>query len=373
MAITAALIGGGAALASAGIGAMARGGGGGGGGTQGISQEELNFNKEQLAAQLQQQALANKRAIAGTTDSFGTTVRYDPTTNQWITDEGPLPKASDTAAIQSAITRNTTDLQQQELVNALAMRRAGLAAPAADAAIRDLQAFRPMRQDELAGLLTQQSTDAARATYDPLRADTLRAVARTGTAAGPVLAQLGKSEADSLRQSLRENLITAMTQTEGINQQRRAGLENAAANTNALATPSIGQVGLANPATSTLGQLGAQRAAYAAGSTPRGSPNTSGTDAAYANLLKNQPDPNFGVNQAVSGLKDLSTFANSSSGQKTIGAISDWISGGPGTTDQWLNDYNAYAAKNPSQTGDWWTTGQPQQDWTSYATSWDKQ
>lgn len=352
MAITAALIGGAAALGSAGIGAMSRSGGGGG--QQGISQEELNFNKQQLAAQMQQQALANQRAIAGTQDAFGTTVHYDPATNTWVTDEGPLPKAGDTAAIQSAITRNTTDLQQQELVNALAMRRAGLAAPAADAALRDLQSFRPMRQDELAGLLTQQSTDAARATYDPLRADTLRAVARTGTAAGPVLAQLGKSEADSLRQSLRENLISAMTTTDQINQQRRAGLENAAANTNALATPSIGQVGLANPATSTLGQLGAQRAAYAAGSTPRGSPNTTGTDAAYANLLKNQPDPNFGVNQAVSGLKDISTFANSGTGRDLITRASDWISGGPGTTDQWMQDYQAYAAKNPSQTGDWW-------------------
>lgn len=369
MAITAALIAGGASLAAAGIGAATRGGGGGGGGTTGISQDELNFNKQQLAAQMQQQALANQRAVAGTQDTFGTTVKYDPYTNTWTTDEGALPKASDTAAMQSAITRNTTDLQQQELVNALAMRRAGLAAPAADAALRDLQSFRPMRQDELAGLLTQQSTDAARATYDPLRADTLRAVARTGSAAGPVLAQLGKSEAENLRQSLRENLISAMTTTDQINQQRRAGLENAAANTNALATPSIGQVGLANPATATLGQLGAQRAAYAAGSTPRGSPSTSGTDAAYANLLKNQPDPNFGTNQLVSGLKDLGTFAGSGTGQKTIGAISDWISGGPGTTDQWLQDYQNYAKANPGQTGDWWNTGQSQ-DYTAQATNW---
>lgn len=329
MAITAALIAGGASLAAAGIGAATRGGGGGGGGTTGISQDELNFNKQQLAAQMQQQALANQRAVAGTQDSFGTTVKYDPYTNTWTTAEGALPQASDTAAMQSAITRNTTDLQQQELVNALAMRRAGLAAPAADAALRDLQSFRPMRQDELAGLLTQQATDAARATYDPLRADTLRAVARTGTAAAPVLAELGRSEAGNLRDSLRSALIDSMTQTNQINQQRQAGLENAAANTAALATPSIGQVGLANPATAQLGQLGAQRAAYAAGSTPRGSPNTTGTDAAYANLLKNQPDPNFGTNQLVSGLKDLGTFAGSDTGKKAISAIGSWFSSSP--------------------------------------------
>ena len=340
MALIAALIGGAASLGAAGIGAMSRGGGGGG--QQGVSQDELNFNKQQLAAQMQQQALANQRAVAGTRDSFGTTVKYDPYTNTWTTDEGPLPQASDTAAQQSAITRNTTDLQQQELVNALAMRRAGLAAPAADAALRDLQSFRPMRQDELAGLLTQQSTDAARAAYDPLRADTLRAVARTGSAAGPVLAQLGKSEADNLRQSLRENLITAMTQTEGINQQRRAGLENAAANTNALATPSIGQVGLANPATAQLGQLGAQRAAYAAGSTPRGSPNTTGTDAAYAALRGSQGDPNFGVNQAVSGLKSLGTFMGSNQGTKLVQGIGDLFSdNGRGSVDDWTKELQA--------------------------------
>lgn len=307
MALTAALIGGAATLGAAGLGAIGRSQGGGG--AQGVSLEELQFNKDQLAQQLQQQALANRRAVAGTQDSFGTTVRYDPATNTWITDEGALPKAADTSALQAGITRNTTDLQQQELVNLMAMRRAGQAGPLADAAIRELSAFRPMSQDELAGLLTQQSTDAARAAYDPLRSDVLRSVARTGSAAGPVLAQLGRSEADNLRTALRENLISAMTQTNQINQQRRQGLENAATNASALATPNIGQTQINQPNTPALSTLGQQRALYAAGNTPKGNPDVGGVNTAYSALGKTSAtDPNFGLNQAQTGLKELGSF-----------------------------------------------------------------
>lgn len=43
-----------------------------------------------------------------------------------------------------------------------------------------------------------------------------------------------------------------------------------------------------------------------------------------------------------------------------------------GSTTDWGNDYASYAAANPTQTGSWWTTGQPvaQPDYTALATSW---
>ena len=359
MAITAALIGGAATLGAAGMG-LARSGSGGA--AQGISEAELQANKDALVQQLQQQALVNRRAVAGTQDAFGTTVKYDPYTNTWITDEGALPKAADTAALQAGITRNTTDLQQQELVNLLAMQRAAQAGPAADAAIRELSAFRPMRQDELAGLLTQQSTDAARASYDPLRADVLRSVARTGSAAGPVLAQLGKSEADNLRQSLRENLITAMTQTEGINQQRRQGLQSAATTAAGLATPQIGQTQIQSVNSPALSQLGQQRAIYAGGATPKGNTGMGDLNSAYAALAGKQGDPNFGLNQAQTGLKELgSAFKEGGVGstllQKLFGGSSSSTGGegdlanyGLSNTGTWA-DSNADLIYNPNQQG----------------------
>jgi hypothetical protein len=71
MALTAALIGGAASLGAAGIGALGRSGAN----PQGqVSAEQLQSAKDQLVAQQVQQALVNKRAIAGSSDSMGNTV-----------------------------------------------------------------------------------------------------------------------------------------------------------------------------------------------------------------------------------------------------------------------------------------------------------
>jgi hypothetical protein len=129
-----------------------------------------------------------------------------------------------------------------------------------------------------------------------------------------------------------------------------------AGGTSSLATPNLGQTQVQpSTAAQAMGQAVSQRAAQAAYGTPRGDPSTTGLNAAYSNAIKTQSDPNFGLNQAVSGLKDLGTFfGKGGGGQSVAEGIHDYITGGPGTVDQWQNDYNAYAAKNPNQTGDWW-------------------
>lgn len=350
MAVTAALIAGGAALGSAGIGALGRSQGGVGQANQ-ISQQQLDLEKNNALQQQIVQAMINQRAVAGSQDSFGSTMRYDPATNTWISSLGPLPEASDRAAMQAGIQANTVDPARVRLANAIAMRRAAEAGGYADTTRRDLQSFRPMGQDELVGLLTRQGTEAARATYDPLRNDVERSVARTGTAAGPVLTELGRGEAQNLRNSLRDAMIGGMTQTDQINQSRRAGLENAAANASTLATPQLQNPSVTGSSQgNTLATLLAQRSTNSPLASAYGMSGVNnavnGTAAGFNALRANQLDPNFGLNQAVSGLKSLSTFfGQGGGGQDLIKAIGGWFGGG--------SDNQGNGISDPIATGEW--------------------
>lgn len=306
-----------------------------------ISQEQLDLSKNNALQQQIVQALINQRAVAGTQDSFGSSMRYDPATNTWVSTLGPLPQAADRAAMQASIAANTVDPARVRLVNAIAMRRAADAGGYADTTLRDLQSFRPTGQDELVGLLTDQATKAARATYDPLRNDVLRSVARTGTAAGPVLTELGRGEAENLRNSLRDAMISGMTTTGQINQTRRAGLENAAANASTLATPQLQNPNIAGSAQgNTLATLLQQRSTNAPLSSAYGMSGVNnavaGTAAGYNALRANQLDPNFGLNQTISGLKDLSTFFGpGGGGQNLLKQVGSWFGGSnTGYTDE---------------------------------------
>jgi hypothetical protein len=171
------------------------------------------------------------------------------------------------------------------------------------------------------------------------------------------LAQLGKSEADNLRKTLIDAQLAGLTGADSINQQRQGQALSLAGGTSSLATPNLGQTQVQpSTAAQAMGQAVSQRAAQAALGTPRGNPDTTGLNSAYSNAIKTQSNPNFGLDQAVSGLRDLgSFFTKSPQGTDLAATVHDWVTGGPGTVDQWQNDYNAYAAKNPDQTGDWWT------------------
>jgi hypothetical protein len=187
-----------------------------------------------------------------------------------------------------------------------------------------------MQRNDLVGLLTQQSTEAARQIYDPLRNDTLRSVARTGTAAGPVLAQLGLSEAQNLRGSLRDNLISAMTTTDSINQQRRAGLENAAANANTLATPQLGQSGIQGSGNnSALAQLVSQRANSAGYTTAAGAagPNSAAKNLTDATAGYKPFDPNMGITNTSNALNSLANLAGNKQLDTSLGDAYNWLKG----------------------------------------------
>ena len=328
----------------------------------GLASNALNANRSQAAPQQNQalqfqalqdardnqanqalvQALINRRSVAGTTDPWGGGTQYDPYTNTWINTQGALPEAANRAAMQAAISRNTTDLRQAQFANEQEALRASRAAPTADAAQRELASFRPMGSDQLVGLLTNQATLAANNTFNPLVADTLRQFARTGTAAGPVLGQIGKDAATNLRQSLIDAQIKGMTSVDQINQGRRQALEGTAANTATLARPSFQYSGI-NPSgvDTSMAQAVGQRAA-AAGQAPAygmAGANTASKQVsdAYKTAGANLADPNFNLDNTRSMLGGIKTALSPGGDVNTLlksifsGSGGDDFSKGAGT------------------------------------------
>lgn len=329
MAVTAALIAGGISAAGAlGSAAISAGRSPAEGNTnQALQYQALQDAQNNAAYQRAVDALINTRSVAGQTDAFGSSVQYDPATNTWQSTLGKLPMAAQTAAQQAAISRNTTDLRAAQFANQQAALRATMAGPAADAARRNLETFRPMTADALTGLLGQQATLAQQQTFRPMIADTLRQFARTGTSAGPVLGQIGRDEATNLRQSLMDAQIKGMTGVTDINNANRQGLEGAATTTSALTNPQLQFSGLSGSGgDNTMNQVISQRAA-AAGTAPAYGMSalnqaTGETIGAFGNAGKNLSDPNFGLNAADNSLKQLTTmFGPGGSGKALVDVL----------------------------------------------------
>lgn len=258
------------------------------------------------------QALANRRAVAGQTDSFGTSLTYDPSTNQWTTTYGQQPADALRAQMQAGISRNTYDLRQAQLANATEALRATRAGGAADAAARDVSTFRPMSSSELVGLLQQQATNAQQKTFQPLVADTLRQMARSGTSAAPVLAKLGTTEAQSLRDSLIDAQIKGMQNVDTINTSRRSALQSAASDAAKLATPSFSYPSIASSGVdNTMAQVAASRAQNAATvpATTMGGVNQAQSNVSNAAKTAGEStaDTNYGLNSISNALSKLST------------------------------------------------------------------
>jgi hypothetical protein len=316
-----------------------------------IAAAQLQDARNNDAYQRMLSTLINQRSIAGSTDQYGTSLRYDPATNQWVSSLGEQPKQVQDAADLAAISRNTTDLRQAQFANEAVARRATLAEPMADRAIRDLGSFRPMGADVLTGLLQQRATDASNATFRPLVADTLRSFQRTGTAAGPVLASIGKTQFDALRDSLADAQIKGLTGVDTINQSRRQGLEQSAANASTIATPQFQYPGV-NPSSArdTLANLVAARSqqggigpAYGAGAVNAASGQG---QAAYKNLMGSVFSPS---NADATAAKEIgSALTNKDFTSNLSTALGKLFGGGGGTYDaakgdalaQQLQQYN---------------------------------
>ncbi|HEY4384385.1 MAG TPA: hypothetical protein VGN34_07930, partial [Ktedonobacteraceae bacterium] len=285
--------------------------------------------------------MVNQRAVAGSQDSFGSSYRYDPATNTWVSKLGPLPQAAQTASDQATIRRNTTDQRQAELASQQALLRAAQAGPGYDTAIRNLQNFRPTSANELSGLLQQQATAAARQTYDPIEQDTVREFARTGTAAGPVLAKLGQGEADNLRKSLIDSRIAAITNAGQINQQKQGTLENAATTAGNLANPTLQLSGLApnNPnaamasAIADRAKTGAVAPAYGATGVNQA---TNQADTAAKGAIASVPASDVGLSQLTEVGKQLgSYFGPKGGGISDLSKIADLIKPAQDNSGTW--------------------------------------
>lgn len=214
------------------------------GGNNADAQEKFNILAQQLAdaranatnAQIAGAGI-NQLARAGFSDSFGSGLRFDPATGQWISTLGPLPKAAQTASDMATILRNTVDVRQAQAANEQSGLQAARAQPLIDSARMRLSQFKPMTTDELSGLLGESAVNANNAVYRPLVADTLRSFARTGTAAGPVLADIGRRSAADLRQSLIDARVAGLKNVGDINTQTRQGLQSDLATAQQAGTP----------------------------------------------------------------------------------------------------------------------------------------
>jgi hypothetical protein len=247
-----------------------------------------------------------------------------------------LPQAEQTAASQAAISRNTTDLGQTQLANTEAMRRAATAGPVYDTAIRNLQAFRPKTADELSGLLTQQGLTANNAVMRPIIADTLNTYARTGTAAAPALAKLGRQSYDNLKDAMVSGRIQALQSTDAVNNSRLQGLEGAATTAAGLANPSLQFSGV-QPSTQSkdLASLLADRAKTASTAPSLGQFGVNQAAGLNQQALKDLagavPDPNTGLNQILNSVKGLGSLLQD---KDKIGNILSVFGGGSNSNPQ---------------------------------------
>lgn len=315
--------------------------GGAGSGTQ----QRQDISAAQLA-QAQNNAIqarinaANTTRLgqAGYTDSQGNSYSYDPATNQWVSTLGKLPAQVQTAADQAAISRNTTDLRQAQGANARADLNAARAQPLIDAARRRLENFQPMTGSGLGALLGETAANANTAAYRPLTQDTLRTFARTGTAAGPVLADIGRRSSADLRQGMIDAQIKGMAGAEDINNARRQGLSSDLSSAITAGTPQFQYPGIV-PSTNTHDMLAAlaNRAGSAAYSSALGNSAITSADKqtqdASTALTGTIPADSLGFTKALSGIGQINDLAKSDAFKTLYGSLTgpDKYSGPSGT------------------------------------------
>lgn len=330
-----------AALASAGAGVY--------GGVQGnanaqaanknsaaISSNNLQNSQNQEQYQHMLDAIAMQRSVAGSTDSRGDQLQYDPATNSWTTTLSPTGQRVQSAADSAAIGRNTTDVRTAQDANNGAMLDAIRARGASGTALDKLQAFKPMSQSGLEGALQETATTANRQAEAPVIADTLRQFARTGTAAGPVLTNMMRDNATTLRQTMLGDQIDSMKNVGAINNQNQGGLLNQYEGLNNAAKPALNYAPI-NPSGPNDALL--QEMASRAGSAPQSastgayslSSSTNANNLASENAAKN---PGFTVNQgnAISGgINDVKGLLDPNGALlKYIGSLSGDGSGNAG-------------------------------------------
>lgn len=204
-----------------------------------IANNNLTMAQNQQRYQAGLSAEAMRRAIAGTIDAQGNRISYDPATNTWRTELSPRGASMQNAIDNANMQRNTTEFQRQLRANAGAETRAAAVEPAADAMRRQIERFQPTDTRALEGDLQNATSLASRETFRPLVDSTLRAFARSGTTAGPALANIGNTAYTALRRAMLDNVIKAKMSGTELDNSKRGGMINDFTKLNAQSTPSF--------------------------------------------------------------------------------------------------------------------------------------
>lgn len=225
----------------AGVGLLSSllGGDGGASQQQGLARDQLQNALNQQEYQKALNAIALNRGAAGSTDAYGSTVRYDPATNSWVSSLGAMPQRIQDAENASTLQRNAVDVPQASANNIASSVLASENRRGISGAVNTLNNYTPTNEAALRGALQDASTRANQATQQPLIQDTLRQFARTGSAAGPVLARMGRENATALSQEMDNNVIQAAKGSADIDASRRSALASPIQTLSGAGTPNM--------------------------------------------------------------------------------------------------------------------------------------
>jgi len=297
--------------------------------------EESNANR--VAAQ-QGAANINQLATSGYDDGQGGGFYYDRGTGTWRSTLGPQQQAVQSGADAASIGRNTTDMYQAQGANARADLNASRAQPLIDAARRRMENFQPQTAEDLASMLASQAADANEQAYAPVRQDTLRTAMRSGSGAGDIMANIGRSQATDLRKALMESRLSAMTNVDQINNQRRQGLGSDLQTAMQAGTPQFQYPGIA-PSTNNKDMLAALTTrANSSGYSSALGLNAINSAQNTANAIADKVKvPEDFANQAgiMKGLEGLSNTLKSDEVKDLYKKASGWFGGGQTPYNAW--------------------------------------
>lgn len=266
------------------------GGDGGAAQQQQLARDQLQQQDNQQEYQKNLNSIALQRSIAGSKDSYGSEVKYDPGSNTWTSALGEMPKRIQDAENSSTLLRNAVDIPQSTANNVAQSVLASENRRGLSGAINNYQSYVPTSEAGLRGALQDASTRANSSAQEPLIQDTLRQFARTGTSAAPVLARMGRENSLALSQEMDQNVINAAKGAADIDSSRRQSLAQPLAAMSSLGSPNMSYAPLtgSNPAAQIAAlvngraQGSATPANQAAATAAYGA---SGMNAAYANAI----------------------------------------------------------------------------------------
>lgn len=316
-----------AALLSAGAGAYSAFKPKGPDNSAAIAQSQLQQAQNEQQYQQALNALMLRRSTAGYSDNTGNSVTFDPVTNTWKTVQGPGQEAATRSSLSAITDRNTRGVHDSNTVNDALLKRMGGANAAAESTLNRYNNYQDVTPNQIRSSLVNGVINANQQTQRPIIQDTLRTFARQGTAAGSVLAELGRTAFNNLKTGMNDAVTSAYKLAPDINNANRSGILQ-----NWLSLIQGGSPNLSQPnvtpfdGSSTLAQVMASRANGGASAGQAATYGNVGmqnsTNAAYNNLLKTAPNPNQGSADLLAQGNSLANLI------KSGGSAYDYFFGG---------------------------------------------